>query len=251
MVARRVSNDTVMTSSSRNYVVLGDSVSIDDYAGGKGQGAASLLFVNNDERFPDWRGRDLLSTGLADILVLLPRDGATSSDVVGRQMPLLGDLGVAPVAVTISMGGNDLLAVFSDTRAAATEVGALRVNADIVLSGLRRLVGPQVPIALATVYDPSDGSGDASAVGLKPWPEVTELLGELNEVLRAVAMAYDVSVAEVHQRFLGHGLSVGDPSQMEVKPVNRSLWYCGVVEPNAWGASEIRAAYCQALDGLR
>jgi lysophospholipase L1-like esterase len=240
-----------MTSSSRNYVALGDSVSIDDYAGGSGQGAASLLFLNNDEKFPDWRGRDLLSTEFADNLVLLARDGATSSDVVGRQMPLLDDLRVAPVAVTISMGGNDLLAVFSDTRSAAAAAGALRVNAGIVLGGLRRLVGPQVPIALATVYDPSDGSGETAAVGLEPWPEVTELLGEMNEVLRAVAMAHDVFVAEVHRRFLGHGLSVGNPSQLEAEPVNRSLWYCGVVEPNAWGASEIRAAYWQAFDGLR
>ncbi len=233
-------------------MALGDSASIDDYAGGKGQGgAASLLFLNNDEKFPDWRGRDLLSTELADNLVLLARDGATSSDVVGRQMALIGDLRVPPVAVTISMGGNDLLAAFSDTRAAAAALGTLRVNADIVLGGLRRLVGPRVPIVLATVYDPSDGSGDATAVGLEPWPEVTGLLGELNEVLRAVAMTYDVSIAEVHERFLGHGLSVGNPSQMEAEPVNRSLWYCGVVEPNAWGASEIRAAYWQALDGLR
>ena len=60
-----------MTSSSRNYVALGDSVSIDDYAGGSGQGAASLLFLNNDEKFPDSHGRDLLSTEFADNLVLL------------------------------------------------------------------------------------------------------------------------------------------------------------------------------------
>jgi hypothetical protein len=118
----------------------------------------------------------------------------------------------------------------------------LRANPHTVLNGLRHLVGPSVPIALATVYDPTDVSDEAARVGLEPWPE-------LSDVLRAVASAHDVVVADLHQRFLGHGLSVGDPSQSQAEPVNRWLWYCGTVEPNAWGASEVRAAFWQALDG--
>jgi hypothetical protein len=30
-------------------------------------------------------------------------------------------------------------------------------------------------------------------------------------------------------------------------PPNRGLWYCDLIEPNAWGASEIRAAFWAAL----
>ncbi len=41
------------------YVALGDSISIDDYAGGSGRGGASLLFRNRDDDFPEWSGRDL------------------------------------------------------------------------------------------------------------------------------------------------------------------------------------------------
>jgi hypothetical protein len=158
-------------------------MSIDDYAGGQGRGAASLLFVNDDERFPEWRGRDLVSAGLADKFVQLARDGATSSDVAGRQLAALGDLGVVPVALTVSMGGNDLLSVFGDTHAARTAIARLRANVGTVLNGLRHLVGPSVPIALATAYDPSDGSSEAAAVGLGPWPEASELVRELNDVL--------------------------------------------------------------------
>jgi hypothetical protein len=31
------------------------------------------------------------------------------------------------------------------------------------------------------------------------------------------------------------------------------LWYCGLIEPNAWGASEIRATFWEvlAIDGDR
>jgi hypothetical protein len=41
------------------YAALGDSMSIDDYAGGPGRGAASLLWRNRDDDFPAWAGRGL------------------------------------------------------------------------------------------------------------------------------------------------------------------------------------------------
>jgi hypothetical protein len=40
------------------YVALGDSISIDHYAGGEGRGGASLFARNRDD-VPQWRGRDL------------------------------------------------------------------------------------------------------------------------------------------------------------------------------------------------
>jgi len=55
------------------------------------------------------------------------------------------------------------------------------------------------------------------------------------------------AVADVHGRFLGHGLGAGDPAQPAARPPDRGLWYCGLVEPNAWGASEIRAAFWETL----
>lgn len=36
------------------YIALGDSISIDPYAGGPGRGGASLLARNRDDDFPDW-----------------------------------------------------------------------------------------------------------------------------------------------------------------------------------------------------
>jgi hypothetical protein len=41
------------------YAALGDSISIDEYAGGSGLGGASLFARNRDDTFPWWRGRDL------------------------------------------------------------------------------------------------------------------------------------------------------------------------------------------------
>jgi len=60
------------------YAALGDSISIEEYAGGSGLGGASLFARNRDDTFPRWRGRDLTTVH--------PRVSAKSSgDRVGGQ----------------------------------------------------------------------------------------------------------------------------------------------------------------------
>jgi hypothetical protein len=111
------------------------------------------------------------------------------------------------------MGGNDLLAAYGDATAARRAIATVVDNGRLVLGGLRELMGPEAPIVVATVYDSSDGSGDAGRLGLPPWPEALELLVELNRVLRALAEDHQALVADVHGRFLGQGMAAGDPTQ--------------------------------------
>jgi hypothetical protein len=68
------------------YAALGDSLSIDDYAGGSGRGAASLLWRNRADDFPAWAGRDLTTRDPRARLALLATDGATSTTVAGEQL---------------------------------------------------------------------------------------------------------------------------------------------------------------------
>jgi hypothetical protein len=75
-----------------------------------------------------------------------------------------------------------------------------------VLAGLRALMALDAPIVVGTVYDPSDGSGDAARLGLPSWPEALELLEELNRALGVLAAAHGALVTDLHARFLGHGL---------------------------------------------
>src|SRR3954465_15392529 len=86
------------------YVALGDSISIDDYAGGPGRGGASLLFANRDDDFPDEGGRDLRSADPAAGFALLATDGATTATVLDRQLPRLAALGIRPDLVTLTIG---------------------------------------------------------------------------------------------------------------------------------------------------
>lgn len=223
-------------------MALGDSISIDDYAGGPGRGGASLLARNRDDDFPAWHRHDL-----ADLVFhLLATDGATSQTRLDHQLPRLERSNERPSVVTMTIGGNDVLGWYGDTAGAVRAADAAVARTGEALDRLIRWV-PDARIVVGTVYDPSDGTSDAASVGLPPWPEVVEVLGHLNAALRHLAEQHGADVAEIHEKFLGHGLAAGNPGQTEARPTDRNLWYCNVIEPNAWGASAVRAALWEAL----
>src|SRR5829696_8879368 len=123
------------------YAALGDSMSIDDYAGGPGRGAASLLWRNRDHDFPAWAGRDLTTGDPTARLVLLASDGATSATVAGEHLGRLRRLERTPTLATVTMGGNDLLAAYGDATAARRAIATVVDNGRLVLGGLRELMG--------------------------------------------------------------------------------------------------------------
>ena len=230
------------------YVALGDSISIDFYAGGPGRGGPSLLARNRDDDFPQWRGRDLATTRPELGFALLAMDGGTTDTLLDAQLPRLEASGAVPRLVTLTVGGNDVLGAYGDTRRARDIIAVVGDRVGRALDRLHALVRPGDPVVVGTVYDPSDGTAEAWRVGLPPWPDVVDVLAELNTTLRAVAAAHAAVVADIHGRFLGHGLRAGDPGQPSARPADRALWFCNIIEPNAWGADAVRAALWDALD---
>ncbi len=224
------------------YVALGDSMSIDVYAGGPGRGAASLLHRNRDADFPDWAGRDLAAHGYTSYD--LTYDGATTAGVLDRQLPRLdrrADL------VTITMGGNDLMGAYGNRAAAEAVIRAVAERGERILRALAAGPGGSPRVLMTTVYDPSDGSGAVPGGVLPPWPDGPELVQALNTALAGLASRHGAVLADVHAHFLGHGAAAGDPGRPDPRPANRDLWFCGVIEPNAWGAHEIRRTWWTAL----
>jgi hypothetical protein len=57
-----------------------------------------------------------------------------------------------------------------------------------------------------------------NALHLPPWLQALELLAELNRALGMLAEDHQALVADVHARFLGHGLAAGDPTQPAADP---------------------------------
>ncbi|MFC5000026.1 GDSL-type esterase/lipase family protein [Dactylosporangium cerinum] len=217
------------------YYALGDSISIDDYAGGPGLGAASLL--------ADDLGIDL---------TMLARDGATSDDVVRYQLDKVEG---RPALITLTMGGNDLLTTLfapakvglpPDLDAAHRTVAQVATNYAIALPAL---TATGARVVLSTVYDPTDGTGDLSWVGLPAWEGGLEVLAALNAMIRDAAARHGAAVADLHAAFLGHGAEAGDVTGAEPRPDNRDLWLCGHIEPNAWGAGAVRDTWRAALRG--
>ncbi len=237
----------VGTPAPPRYVALGDSISIDEYAGGRGRGGAALLFRNRDDDFPDWRGRDLVSLDPGTTFSLLATDGATTTTLLRTQLPRLRAQRDPPTLVTLTIGGNDLLSVYGDTAAARAVVTGVEAAVDRALGELAGLLAPGGRAVVGTVYDPSDGTGDAAALGLPPWPDAVALIGELNRSLRGAAARHGAAVADVAGAFHGHGLSAGDPGRPDPRPAERDLWFCRLIEPNAWGAGGVRAAFWAAL----
>ena len=235
-----------MTADAAVYVALGDSISIDEYAGGPGRGGASLLFRNRDDDFPDWRGRDLVSLHPDARFDLLATDGATTRTLADVQLPRLAALPARPTLVTLTIGGNDLLSAYGDTASAREAIGRVQAAVVRALDEVVTRLAPGGRVVVGTVYDPSDGTGDAGRLGLPPWPEAVAVIAELNEALREVASARGAAVAEIAERFHGHGLLAGDASRPDPRPAERDLWLCSVIEPNAWGAGGVREAFWSA-----
>src|SRR5881628_375789 len=76
-------------------------------------GAASLLYRNDDARWPEEQGADLISRSPGVVLQNLATDGATIGDVFGEQLPQIEESD-DDTLITLTIGGNDLLSAFAN-----------------------------------------------------------------------------------------------------------------------------------------
>ena len=132
------------------YVALGDSISIDAYAGGAGRGGASLLARNRDDDFPEWRGRDLETLDRGLRWAVLATDGGNTGTVLEHQLPQLERLAAAPSVVTLTVGGNDVLSCYGDTRGANEVVSTVRRRVGEALRRLTDIMCPNGRVVLGT-----------------------------------------------------------------------------------------------------
>lgn len=245
-----------------DYVALGDSVSIDLYpaldagetdvavalerdthAGAVAPiGAASLLYRNDDARWPEEAGDDLVTRFPGIAFSNLASDGATIGDVFGEQLPQLEE-SEAPSLLTLTIGGNDLLSAFANKpRITLLEAIARDVAEayEFLLDALHR-ARPQALVVLATIYDPSDGTGHIPGVLEQAGELPLSILAGLNDRIRVLARGTPrTTLADVHARFMGHGVTAPEEE--------RWYWRRSLIEPNALGANEIRRLWLETLD---
>ena len=244
------------------YVAIGDSMSIDLYpaldvgeidvavalerdphAGSVAPlGAAALLYQNDDARYPEDQGADLVSRYPGITLQNLASDGATIGDVFGEQLPQL-DESADEMLVSLTIGGNDLLSAFANRPRASLLAAIARDVAEayeFLLDAVRRARGNSL-ILLSTIYDPSDRLGRIPGVLEDAGKLPLEILDGMNEHIRRLAAGTpNAAVADVYAHFLGHGASVPE--------ADRWYWRRSLIEPNALGANEIRRVWRNVLD---
>ena len=233
------------------YVALGDSMSTDHYPtcdvrnldAPPGRldpiGAAALLHSNDDARWPEYRGRDLARVHPAIEFLNLAEDGAMIDDVATEELARLGHDSDDPgILLTLTAGGNDLLDALAAGQPLDREVRRIeRRYTDLVATVLEEL--PAATLVLTTVYDPTDGTGRLPGLeAAGPLP--LEYLDRFNQTMRDLAQESDrILLADVHQRFLGHGVTAPER--------DRWYWRRNPIEPNARGASEIRRVWLETL----
>jgi lysophospholipase L1-like esterase len=189
------------------YLALGDSISIDDYTGVRGGGAASQL-----------------ARRLGLELVDLTRDGNTTQGV-------LADLAGAPPnadVVTLTAGGNDLLGGDSPR--------AILRRLDQITQRLQQL---GAWVVVNTVYDPSDGDNTIGRreLGLSRLAtvELRRRLNALNGGIAKVARRRGFLLADLERLCHGHGLASAEP------------WFVQVIEPNLAAATAIAEHWHELL----
>lgn len=217
------------------YLALGDSLSIDKYAG-HGLGAAALLHHNNDRLWPEFAGRDLVTLNPHCRFENRAQDGHQSSDVEAE----LGGLPEPPgrTLITLTLGGNDLIALFNQGKHDFTPVLA-RMSA--ILTRLRSRY-PECTLLLSNVYDPTDGTGQVQS-GHRRFAAALPVMRQFNARLAGLG----ATVVDVHGHFQGHGMRYRDSGFEHYHPHDPSAWFCFDIEPNARGSSEIRRLFWEAL----
>lgn len=248
--------------SFKQYIALGDSMSIDLYpaldagetevavalewdsaAGSVAPlGAASLLHRNIDDRYPEFTGNDLVTRYPALGFVNVAEDAATIGDVFGSQLPQIPE-SEDRTLLTLSIGGNDLLSALANRPNGSLLRHVVKDIAEayeFLVQSLRR-ARPNSTLLLTTVYDPSDDTRRIPGVFDDAGPLPLESLHDLNDRIRAIAANIgDTAVADLYRHFMGHGVTASEPDCW--------YWKRSWIEPNAPGASEIRRLWLDALD---
>ena len=209
------------------YIALGDSISIDEYpfreTGRRGLGAVSLFRRDLEKTYPGLLFEDLTA------------DGATSEDVLRWQLPRVKATDDDAI-VTVTVGGNDMLMNLRSPRPPAALVPGMIERLDRILSQIFAKL-PRARVLLGTVYDPSDGTNVLYGERLD---REAGWLAEFNDAVRRIAKSdARITLIDIHQRFLGHGMSA--PEQ------ERWYWSGLIFEPNARGAAEVRKMWLEAL----
>ncbi|SRR6266581_8579061 len=197
----RAEQPWTFTNDTR-YLALGDSLAAGYGAVPTTQGYAYLLYQ-------DGTYDKATNTIFADAAV----PGATSSDVLSYQVPQAVNF-FRPHVVTLSVGGNDLLAILGGADPTVV-LGQFATNLYQILCGLHQGL-PQARIYIQNLYDIPEITSQI--------PGGLEAILTFNFIVASTAQTCGATVADVYSAFSGQeGLLLiarNGAGQFEVHPTN-------------------------------
>lgn len=227
------------------YLALGDSMSIDAYAG-PGLGAPSLLYRNDDRLYPEFTGCNLSTQSPECRFLNLAKDGGTveTTKSLLKTAPPCG----GKVLITLTVGGNDLLAGISDLSSFPEPwLSKWQTRHACLLDSIRDKY-PKAQLLVGNVYDVTDETGNAQS---QRWQatEFVPFIARLNATILANTGSAEAYPVDIHRHFLGHAVRFQDPTYAHYDPADSTCWVCLDIEPNARGSSEIRRLFWDQLVG--
>jgi len=240
---------------------LGDSVTA-GYGASPGLSYVDRLAKNPPGEFPDMAGRNLSAVFPQLTLRNESVSGSTSIDCIESQLPRLTPFAASTQGViVITTGGNDLIhmygrippregAMYGATfEQAKPWIANFETRINSIVERSTSLFPGGCHIFLATIYDPTDGSGDAPAAGLPHWPDGIAILAEYNRIIAACAERHpNVHIVDMHDAFLGHGVHCTRFWWPHYRSEDPHYWYYDNLEdPNDRGYDAVRRLFLNAM----
>jgi lysophospholipase L1-like esterase len=193
------------------YVALGDSI-----AAGIG---SSLPRTRGYAALVDARMQRVLGAQVSFANLAVPGETAesfTNGGQLARFQQQISDssaAGIPIVAVTVSLGGNDILSLAgSDQAQRQATLDAFRATYLSALQSIRSTVGPDVPVVVTNYYDLSEG--DAAVTDSDSW-----WVAQFNLAIHDVAAQASATVADISRAFAAH-ISDYTLKPFDVHPTN-------------------------------
>ncbi len=185
-------------ADNTRYMAMGDSLPAGYGAVPATQGYAYLLYQEGVfDKVPN--------TLLSNVGLI----GATSQDVLEKQVPLAIDPFV-PTVITITVGGNDLASILEGENPGIVLTN-FQNNLTNIFMALRTNL-PNAPIYINNLYD------------IPEIPQARPIVQAFNQIMEAVAGAFNVPVADVFTAFEGKKgvrlIQRNGADQFEVHPSN-------------------------------
>ncbi len=240
---------------------LGDSIT-DGYGASPGLSYFDRLVRNPDGEFPDMEGICLgaVLPGLAFHNGAV--SGSTSIDCIERQIPRLSPADPDTFGIVVmTTGGNDIIHMYGRT---PPEEGAMygatlgqakpwienyEDRLGLIIARIEALFPGGCAIFLGNIYDPTDGTGNASLAGYPDWEDGLAIHATYNAIIARCADTHaSVHLIDIYNTFMGHGLVCRQPWREHYHADDPHCWYYfNVEDPNDRGYDALRRLFLNAI----